>query len=140
MLEGVAFAFRHHVDVLRELGVRAERVNLTGGGASSALWRQIIADVLALPVVRRDHRSGAALGAAFAAGMGAGVLGSWSDITRVAGAAETTAPDRRTAARYDELYAVYRSLYPALLSQQHTLARFPAMSPVNWPPGDQRPG
>jgi xylulokinase len=124
VLEGVAFAFRHHVDVLRELGVRAERVNLTGGGASSALWRQIIADVLALPVVRRDHRSGAALGAAFAAGMGAGVLGSWSDITRLAGAGETTAPDPRTAGRYDELYAVYRSLYPALLSQQHTLARF----------------
>jgi xylulokinase len=128
VLEGVAFAFRHHVDVLRELGVRAERVNLTGGGASSALWRQIIADVLALPVVRRDHRSGAALGAAFAAGMGAGVLGSWSDITRLAGPGETTAPDQRTAARYDELYAVYRSLYPALLSQQHTLARFPADS------------
>jgi xylulokinase len=126
VLEGVAFAFRHHVDVLRELGVRAERVNLTGGGSASALWRQIIADVLALPVVRRDHRSGAALGAAFAAGMGAGVLGSWSDITRLAGPGETTAPDPRTAARYDELYAVYRSLYPALLTQQHTLARFPA--------------
>ena len=123
VLEGVAFAFRHHVDVLRELGVRAERVNLTGGGSGSALWRQIIADVLALPVVRRDHRSGAALGAAFAAGMGAGVLGSWSDITRLAGTGETVLPDPRTAGRYDELYAVYRSLYPALLSQQHTLAR-----------------
>jgi len=124
VLEGVAFAFRHHVDVLRELGVRADRVNLTGGGASSALWRQIIADVLALPVVRRDHRSGAALGAAYAAGMGAGVLGSWSDITRLAGVGESVLPDPRTAARYDELYGVYRSLYPALLTQQHTLARF----------------
>jgi xylulokinase len=128
VLEGVAFAFRHHVDVLRELGVRADRVNLTGGGAGSALWRQIIADALALPVVRRDHRSGAALGAAFAAGMGAGVLDSWSDITRLAGAGETTTPDPQSAGRYDELYAVYRSLYPALLSQQHTLARFPADS------------
>jgi xylulokinase len=126
VLEGVAFAFRHHVDVLREVGVQADRVNLTGGGASSALWRQIIADVLALPVVRRDHRSGAALGAAYAAGMGAGVLRSWSDVTRLAGAGETVLPDQRTAGRYDELYAVYRSLYPALLSQQHTLARFPA--------------
>jgi xylulokinase len=125
VLEGVAYAFRHHVDVLRELGVRAEKVNLTGGGASSALWRQIIADVLGLPVVRRDHRSGAALGAAFAAGMGAGALGSWSDITRLAGQGESVLPDPRTAGRYDELYAVYRSLYPALLSQQHTLARFP---------------
>jgi xylulokinase len=78
--------------------------------------------------VRKNHRSGAALGAAFAAGMGGGVLGSWSEIARLAGAGESTAPDPRTAGRYDELYAVYRSLYPALLSQQHTLARFPADS------------
>ena len=53
------------------------------------------------------------------------MLGSWPDITRLAGAGETTAPDPRTAGRYDELYGVYRSLYPALLSQQHTLARLP---------------
>jgi xylulokinase len=125
VLEGVAFAFRHHVDVLRELGVPAERVNLTGGGSRSALWRQIIADVLAMPVVRRDHRSGAAVGAAFAAGMGAGVLGSWGDIARLAGAGETVRPAPGTAQRYDDLYAVYRSLYPALLSQQHALARVP---------------
>jgi hypothetical protein len=57
--------------------------------------------------------------------MGAGVLGSWADITRLAGAGETVLPDQRTAGRYEELYGVYRSLYPALLSQQHTLARFP---------------
>jgi sugar (pentulose or hexulose) kinase len=51
------------------------------------------------------------------------VLGSWSEITRLAGAGESVLPGPRTAARYDELYAVYRSLYPALLSQQHLLAR-----------------
>jgi xylulokinase len=124
VLEGVAYGFRHHVDVLGELGVRPARVNLTGGGSRSALWRQVIADVLALPVTRKDQRSGAAVGAAFAAGMAVGVLDSWDAIAGLVASGERTEPDPGAAGRYDILYSVYRSLYPALLSQQHTLARF----------------
>lgn len=124
VLEGVGYGFRHHVDVLRELGVQPGRVSLTGGGSRSALWCQIIADVLAMPVVRRNQRSYAAIGAAFAAGIGAGVFDSWSAITGLTATAEDRCePDPRLAARYDDLYAVYRSLYPALLDQQHALAR-----------------
>jgi xylulokinase len=126
VLEGVGYGFRHHVDVLRELGVRPARVSLTGGGSRSALWRQVIADVLALPVTRRDQRSGAAVGAAFAAGMAVGVLGSWAAVAGLAPSGEPTEPDPGAARRYDALYGVYRSLYPALLSQQHALARFPS--------------
>jgi xylulokinase len=125
VLEGVAYGFRHHVDILHELGIRPGRVNLTGGGSGSGLWRQIIADVLAMPVVRRDQRSGSAVGAAFAAGMAVGVFDSWTAITRLSASGERTEPDPRTAERYDDLYGVYRSLYPALLNQQHALARFP---------------
>ncbi len=125
VLEGVAYGFRHHMDILHELGVRPRRVNLTGGGSGSGLWRQIIADVLAMPVVRRDQRSGSAVGAAFAAGMAVGVFDSWTVITRLSASGEPTEPDPRTAERYDDLYGVYRSLYPALLNQQHALARFP---------------
>jgi xylulokinase len=123
VLEGTAFGFRHHADVLRELGARLDRVHLTGGGSRSALWRQILADVLATPVTRSDRDVGAALGAAFAAGMAAGAYRSWDEIAGLTGTAGRTEPDPGTAGRYDELYAVYRSLYPALLGQQHTLAR-----------------
>ncbi len=123
MLEGTAFGFRHHADVLRELGARLDRVNLTGGGSRSPLWRQIIADVLGLPVTHRDRDYGAALGAAFAAGMGTGEFRSWDAVAGLTTVAGRTEPDPRTAGRYAELYAVYRSLYPALLEQQHTLAR-----------------
>ena len=124
VLEGTAFGFRHHADVLRELGARLGQVNLTGGGSRSPLWRQILADVLGMPVTHSDRDYGAALGAAFAAGMGAGVFRSWDAITGLTVTAGRTEPDPRTAGRYDELYAVYRSLYPALLEQQHALARF----------------
>jgi len=123
VLEGTAFGFRHHADVLRELGARLDRVNLTGGGSRSPLWRQIIADVLGLPVTHRDRDYGAALGAAFAAGMGTGEFRSWDAVAGLTTVAGRTEPDPRTAGRYAELYAVYRSLYPALLEQQHTLAR-----------------
>jgi xylulokinase len=124
VLEGTAFGFRQHADILRELGARLDRVNLTGGGSRSPLWRQIIADVLALPVRRTDHPTGAALGAAFAAGMAVGVFSSWDAIATLAPPATRTDPDPSTTRIYDDLYAVYRSLYPALLDQQHTLARF----------------
>jgi xylulokinase len=123
LLEGTAFGFRHHADVLRDLGVRLDRVNLTGGGSRSALWRQIIADVLGLPVVVSEHSAGAALGAAFAAGVSVGVFGSWGDIAGLTTATGRTSPDPGNAQRYGDLYAVYRSLYPALLDQQHALAR-----------------
>ena len=96
------------------------------GGSRSALWRQIIADVLGLPVTHHDHDHGAALGAAFAAGMGTGVFGSWHAVAGLSAVAGRTEPDPHTAGRYAELYAVYRSLYPALLEQQHTLARLSA--------------
>jgi sugar (pentulose or hexulose) kinase len=68
--------------------------------------------------VHRDRDYGAALGAAFAAGMATGEFRSWGDIAGLTTVAGRTDPDPRTAGRYAELYAVYRSLYPALLDQQ----------------------
>jgi len=123
ILEGIAFAIRHHVDVLAELGVGPSRVRLTGGGARSSLWRQILADVLDLPV---QHVEGAspALGAAYAAGVGAGLVSGWEGIAGFTRVADTTEPVAVRAARYQELYAIYRSLYPATADQQHALARF----------------
>lgn len=91
--------------------------------------RQILADVLGLPVTHRDHDYGAALGAAFAAGMGTGVFGSWEAIAGLSATAGRTEPDSRMAGHYAELYAVYRSLYPALFGQQRTLARLSEAGP-----------
>jgi xylulokinase len=114
ILEAVAFGFRHHLDVARELGYEAERAVITDGGARSSLWRQITADVLGVPVTQlRDH-SGSALGVAFAAGMGTGMFDSWEDITRFLTPAGTTHPRAQNTARYDEYYREYRQLYQVL--------------------------
>lgn len=123
LLEGVAFAVLHHVEVLVDLGVRPTRVCLTGGGSRSSLWRQIFADVLNLRVERTDCGSGAALGAAFGAAVGAGLIADWSGIESMVGFIGPAEPNRGRHARYREMFEIYRSLYPALLQQQHTLAR-----------------
>lgn len=63
-LEGVTLGLNYGVRRLRELGISATEIRLTGGGARSALWRQIVADVFASPVVCPDTEEGAAYGAA----------------------------------------------------------------------------
>jgi xylulokinase len=114
LLEGFAYGVRHHLDVLAEHGVLAERARVTNGGASSALWKQIVADVSGLilePVV--DH-PGSALGAAFAAGMGCGAFTDWSEIGRFVAVAEPVVPRHAVAAVYDDRYRAYRTLAGAV--------------------------
>ena len=88
LLEGVGFAVLQHLEVLRDLGLCPECVRLTGGGARSALWRQILADVLNRPVECACHLSGSALGAAFAAAdrtalsLTGTISNHWSDSAR----------------------------------------------------------
>jgi xylulokinase len=66
-VEGATFALRHGVDRLRELGIGAKEILLTGGGAASPTWRQVVADVCATPVTVLEQDAGAAFGAALQA-------------------------------------------------------------------------
>ena len=114
LLESFAYGVRHHLEVLAEHGVRPTRARVTNGGASSALWKQIVADVTGLvlePVV--DH-PGSALGAAYAAGMGTGAFAEWTEIARFVALAEPIVPRPATAEVYDVRYRAYRALYGAL--------------------------
>ena len=70
LFEGVAFEHRRHVDVLRSAGVRFDSATLSGGGARSAVWPQMFADVLGIPITVAACAETGALGAAIAAGVG----------------------------------------------------------------------
>ena len=114
LLESFAYGIRHHLEVLAEHGVEPARARVTNGGASSSLWKQIVADVTGLvlePVL--DH-PGSALGAAYAAGMGTGAFTEWGEIARFVVLGEPIAPRPETAAIYDERYRAYRALYGAI--------------------------
>lgn len=114
IMEAVVYGFRHHVDVLAELGHEAVKVVATDGGARSKLWRQISADVLGRPVLYRARHPGSALGAAFVAGMAVGIFSDWSEIETFSEVTDVTEPDAGRSAVYSELYGIYREIYPAL--------------------------
>ena len=108
MLEAVAYGFRHHVDVLLEGGHPIRSIRIMDRGARSALWRQIVADVLGRSI---EYAPGADLGSAFGVAWVAGVaLGAWgwTREPEPAGAVHHPMPER--TARYDALYRRYREL------------------------------
>jgi xylulokinase len=114
IMEGVAFSLRDTLTIFDELHVPVDRVRLGGGGARSALWRQIQADVYGCAVDTAADE-GAAYGAAILAGVGAGL---WPTVDAACDAlvrgTAATAPKPEVAALMNERYAAYRCLYPAL--------------------------
>ncbi|HLI58662.1 MAG TPA: FGGY family carbohydrate kinase [Solirubrobacteraceae bacterium] len=121
-LEAVAFGFRHHVDVFRELGVDLSAARVTNGGSRSMLWKRILADVLGTPLSPVIDHPGASFGAALAAGVGIGSASGWSIVTGLARLGAPIEPRPAYRERYEELYGVYRSLEPALRPISHRLA------------------
>jgi L-xylulokinase len=92
LFEGVAFEHKRHVETLRKAGAVFDEVVLSGGGSRSAIWPQIFADVLGVPVTVARSRETGALGAAIAAATGVGIFEDYS-----AGAAAMTAAARHYA-------------------------------------------
>lgn len=125
VLEGVAFGLRDSFELMKSVGLaEINQVRVSGGGAKSPLWRQILADVLNVELVTVNTTEGAAYGAALLAGVGAG---AWPDVDAACHTCVTvtgsTAPQSGTAARYQPVYANYRRLYPTLKEMLHNLSR-----------------
>lgn len=115
VLEGVAFGLRDSLEVFREMGIEVAELRAIGGGGKSPLWRQILADVLGVPIARLNIDEGPAYGAALLAGTGTGV---WGDVAEAADAAvrtvELAEPDPARTPGYEARYRIFRSLYAAL--------------------------
>ena len=116
VLEGVAFGLRDSMALVKRAGLGdIKQIRISGGGAKSIVWRQIIADVLGSELVTVNTTEGGAFGAALLAAVGAGV---WTTVSEACVATikvlETTAPHAAHVKIYAELYPLYRQLYPAL--------------------------
>jgi xylulokinase len=123
VMEGVAFSMRDGLEIMRELGTPDDDVRAVGGGARSPLWLQLQADVYGRAIRRTVIDEGPAYGAALLAGVAAGAFADVNDAAaRVRLREEVTEPDPERARRYEELYGVYASLYPALRDAMHALA------------------
>lgn len=113
-LEAVCFGFRHHVEVLRDLGHDTTHVIASDGGAASRVWMQIAADVLGLPIHLLHGHPGSCLGAAYVAGIGVGAFEDWNAIGRFVTPAGRVEPDATAAARYNAIYPLWRESYERL--------------------------
>jgi xylulokinase len=67
VVEGTTFGLRYGLDLLRDSGIKSDNIRLIGGGAKSAVWRQIVADIMDTPVICTTGAEAAALGAAIQA-------------------------------------------------------------------------
>lgn len=115
LLEAVAFGFRHHVDVLAEIGYAPPRRFLASdGGSRSRVWMQIVADILQAPVTLLENAHGSCVGAAWVAAVASGESVGWADVTRLTRTGGTIFPDPANAGVYDRGYRDYRALYGVL--------------------------
>lgn len=148
VMEGVAYGLRDSLELIRplvssthactsgstassssSLSVSASiaRLRVIGGGAKSPVWRQILADVLGLTLEIPAADEGPAYGAALLAAVGAGVFGSVREAAEARVRVQSVVePDPDHVRRYDEAYAVYRQVYPALRPVFPAIARLAA--------------
>ncbi len=117
ILEGAAFSLRDTFTLFDEMKVAVKRIRLGGGGARSALWRQIQADVYGHEVEIVAAEEGAAYGAAILAGVGAGM---WKSVDEACAAvvrvAKTVEPQPDVVGIMNANYAAYRRVYEATKS------------------------
>jgi xylulokinase len=122
VLEGVAFGLRDSLELLRELGVAPTVARVSGGGARSRLWLEILAAVLDLPLELTAAEEGSAYGAALLGGVASGM---WSSPVEAVDATvsvrATVEPRPDWVETYEAVYARYRGLYPALRDLSETV-------------------
>jgi xylulokinase len=116
VLEGVAFGLRDSFELMRSAGLSGiHQVRVSGGGAKSLIWRQILADVLNTDLVTVNTTEGAAYGAAVLAAVGVGafedVISACRQLIQITGKAQPQAENQKV---YEEAYGLYRELYPTL--------------------------
>jgi xylulokinase len=115
VIEGVSYSQRDCLDIVEGLGVPVSSVRASGGGAQSAFWRQLLADILGKRVVTLATQEGSAYGAALLSLVGTGEYASVPEVCRHAiREVESVSPRTTESAYYGQAHGVYQALYPAL--------------------------
>ncbi len=114
LLEAYAYAIRHHVEVLNDMGHATTHYLVSDGGSNSTVWMQIVADVLQVPLQRLTGHPGSCLGAAWTAAVGSGLAESWAGVSGFISLRDRIEPQACNQAIYEEGYQAFRSLYRQL--------------------------
>lgn len=123
VMEGVVYSLRDCFDTLKEMGISFGNMYACGGGGTSPLWRQMLADNYGCDVQTIASKEGPALGVAILAGVGAGLyLGVQQACRSIIQTNPAQCPIESNAAIYEKYYQLYRQLYPSLKEHYQTLA------------------
>ncbi len=114
LLEGFAYAFRHHIEVLGDMKHPTTRYVASDGGSKSRIWMQICADVLQSPVQLLEGHPGSCLGAAMMAMIGSGLSQDWNVVDNYVAYGDRVEPRGEFASFYDRGYRRFRDTYETL--------------------------
>lgn len=124
VLEGVAFALRDSVEVARSLGIQVDSAKICGGGAKSALWKRIVANVINVRVDVAETEEGPGYGAAMLAAV---ACGEYTTVQAAADAlvhvSESVEPEPELVKAYNKKYRKFVKIYPALKGVFEVLSR-----------------
>jgi xylulokinase len=125
VMEGVAFGMRDNLELLRSQGINPTEAVIQGGAANSTVWRQLVTDIMGIPLYTINTTEGAAFGAAILAAVGAG---AYPDVPSACAAmvrkVDETIPDPARVAQYESLYTTFGQVYPALKDTFTALSQF----------------
>jgi xylulokinase len=123
VMEGVTFALRDSLEIIRSLGVSVKEIRASGGGSRNPLWRQMQADVFGSAITTLKVEQGPAYGVALLAAVGDGAFKNIQQACReTIEVADKTAPDRKAVKDYQSLFPIYQRLYGALKDDFTSLA------------------
>lgn len=113
VMEGITFSLNESVEIIKASGKSVKSVVSIGGGAKSIEWLQMQADIFATPVEKLKNEQGPGMGAAMIAAYGCGWFDSLEQCSDVFKQVELVVePKKEAVERYQELFAIYREIYP----------------------------
>lgn len=126
VMEGVVFSLRQVMELITSMDevVRVDEIRTSGGGSLSQTWRQIQADIFQVPIKTfSGSAEGGAYGAALIAGVGCGIWNSVQDAIKLLEIETEDIPNVNNKHIYDELYGIYKDLYPTLKNVNNQLSK-----------------
>ena len=115
VLEGVTFALKDSLELIKDKGVKIKEIRAIGGGAKSRIWQQILADILGEEINLLNVEEGPAFGAALIAGVGVGTYSSFAEaVNRIIKVKKTIIPRIQNTEKYNQYYQLYKKLYYSL--------------------------
>lgn len=122
VLEGVAFSLLDSLNKIDEIGIpHSDTATIIGGGSSSPLWRQIVADMLGI-TLRQAENSDSSFGSAMLCGVALGVFDDLqAALDKCVKYISVTEPNEQNTEYYRSIYPRYRAVHDALAPIYHEM-------------------